>query len=886
METAMRHRSHALMALLASACSAPQAAPPFPAPVPVPADGVLPAQAFASDLGELEAAIRERLAGEPGEYGIVVIDLETGRSLGVNDALAVHAASTMKVPVLLELYRRAAAGEIRLDGTVSVTNRFRSIADTSHYTLSPSDDSEQGLHAMVGGHTTYRDLARRMTVRSSNLATNLLVGVLNPDRIQETTDRVGGSGMRVLRGVEDGAAFRAGMNNTTTARGFANVLAAIARCDILPRTHCDEVIDILAAQEFNEMIPAGLPAGIRVAHKTGWITGIQHDGGIVYPLNSPPYVLVVLSRGGADTLAVRRVAADVSRITWDALGPGGRLRPTWAPRTAELLRLHAEWRLPAFPAPQLPSEEYWSAVDPVLAALPAFTVEEIGRSAEGRPLRLIRYGTGPERVLLWSQMHGDETTASRALADIFHYIAHNPDDERVRRWAERLTILAVPMLNPDGAGQHRRRSAFGIDVNRDARVLATPEGRALKAVQERWRPDFGFNLHDQNPRSRVGSSSRIAAIALLAPPPDAEATPTPTFVRARKLTAHIARELAPLTGRHLARYDDTYNPRAFGDGMQSWGVSTVLIETGSWRRDEPKHFLRAANFAALVSAFDAIADGSWEDVDPALYTGLPQNGRAVNDLIIRGGNIVLPDGTTYTADIAIDGAAVGGPAWTQITDIGDLRENEARDTLDATGLYVHLADMAPAPGVTAGPHPGQPPTLVLRRGIEPFSDAVWVVAGTAVHQLGSPDNDPPGLAGPFAGCYRIDPQGAADPPRSRTPPRSPAGAPEGDRAWSAAGEPALPERICLHWRQAVPLPGHPELLVTAPSGNLPDPYLTGIWYAIPGGRTRIELRGPDQGYILDVEPAGNDLAGTAHRYGRRSVSAVPPPVQAVRLRRD
>src|SRR5690606_15490107 len=181
---------------------------------------------------------------------------------------------------------------------------------------------------------------------------------------------------------------------------------------------------------------------------------------------------------------------------------------------------------------------------------------------------------------------------------------------RVQRWLSQLTILAVPMLNPDGADAHRRRSAFGIDVNRDARMLATPEGRALKQVQEQYQPQFGFNLHDQNPRSRVGRSSRMAAIALLAPAPDADASQTPGFVRARHLTAHLADALAPMVGQHLTRYDDAYNARAFGDGMQSWGVSTVLIESGSWRGDESKHYLRTANFVALASALDAIADES------------------------------------------------------------------------------------------------------------------------------------------------------------------------------------------------------------------------------------------------------------------------------------
>ncbi|CAN5824938.1 hypothetical protein BH23GEM9_BH23GEM9_24770 [soil metagenome] len=722
------------LTLLAPACASPGStgAVTPPAPVPIQATGIRPPQAFASSLETLETAVRRRLADEPGEYGIAVVDIETGRVMGVNDRLVVHAASTMKVPVLLELYRRAAEGSFRLDDRIPVKNRFRSIADTTHfYSLSADDDSEHGLYGMVGQSASLRDLARRMIVRSSNLATNIVIDTLVAARVQETTERVGGTGMSVLRGVEDGPAYAAGMNNTTTARGFAGVLAAIARCDILPRAYCDEIVEILAGQEFNEMIPAGLPMGVRVAHKTGWITGIQHDGGIIMPLNSPPFVLVVLSRGAADTLAVRRVAADVARLTWEALGPGGSLRPRWTPAAAGLLRLHDEVRVPAFPEPRLGHAELWNALLPVIDAAPSLHREDVGRSAGGSPIRLVRFGNGPVRVLLWSQMHGDETTASRALTDIFNYIATRPDDHRVRLWAEQLTIAAVPMLNPDGADEHRRRGLHGVDINRDARLLATPEGRTLKAMQERLQPHYGFNLHDQNPRSRVGSTDRIAAMALLAPAPDAGPTQTPSFVNAQRLTAHIAGALAPLVGDHLARYDDSYNARAFGDGMQSWGVSTVLIETGSWHGDESKQYLRRANFVALVSALDAIAAGTHEGADIALYASLPQNGRAVNDLVIRGGTVVLPGIEPYRADISIDAASVGGPAMTQIVDIGDLRENAARDTLDATGLYLH----APASPDGAGLQPGRYPEFTLRRGPEPGSEAVWTVLGTTLRQL-------------------------------------------------------------------------------------------------------------------------------------------------------
>jgi beta-lactamase class A len=717
--------------LLAAGCGAPGMPVQPPAPVPVEAENVLPPQAF-GELTALEAAVRQRLSGAAGEFGVVAIDLETGRRIGVNEDLVVHAASTMKVPVLLELYRRAGARELDMAAEIEVRNRFRSIADTTHYyTLSTSDDSEHALYTMLGRRTSYRDLARRMIVSSSNLATNLLIDELGAAAVQRTADRVGGDGMRVLRGVEDGPAFAAGMNNTTTARGLANVLAAIARCDILPRAQCAEIVDILAAQEFREMIPAGLPAGVRIAHKRGWITGIQHDAAIVYPLNSPPYVLVVLTRGAQDSSAAYGVAADISRIVWQALGPDGTHRPRWPAAAVGLLALHEQARVPAFPAPRLGYAELHSALNTVVDAAPALQRQEIGRSLEGRVIQQVRFGSGATRLLFWSQMHGDETTASRALVDLFNYIAENPTDPRVRRWAERLTIAALPMLNPDGADAHRRRGAPAVDINRDARLLATPEGRALKQVQEQFQPHFGFNLHDQNPRSRAGSSDRTAAMSLLAPPPDANATATPSFLRAQQLTAHLAGALAPFVGSHLTRYDDSYNARAFGDGMQSWGVSTVLIETGSWAGDDAKHYLRATHFAALVSALDAIADGSYADAAIPLYTSLPRNGRAFNDLLIIGGAVVLPGRAPVRSDIAIDAAAVGGPAWTQIMDVGDLAGSAGRQTIDATGLFVHVL---PGDDGVASVQPGTTPRFEIRRGADPASELVWTVEGVRIRQ--------------------------------------------------------------------------------------------------------------------------------------------------------
>ncbi|HSL71823.1 MAG TPA: serine hydrolase, partial [Longimicrobiales bacterium] len=268
----------------------------------------------------LEAALHARLAElDSGYVAVAFVDLETGRRIGINEHESMHAASTMKVPVLLELFRQADANRFAITDSIVVTNRFRSIADTSTYSLTPADDSDSTLYKRVGQKAALRELARLMITRSSNLATNILIERLTADSIMNTLAQYNAPGMKVLRGVEDGPAYRKGLNNTTTADGFARALELIARCKVTAERACTEMIDILSAQEFNEMIPAGLPTGTRVAHKTGWITAIQHDGGIVYSPDRLPYVLVVLTRGINDTAKAARVGADLSRSVWESV---------------------------------------------------------------------------------------------------------------------------------------------------------------------------------------------------------------------------------------------------------------------------------------------------------------------------------------------------------------------------------------------------------------------------------------------------------------------------------------------------------------------------------------------------------------------------------------
>jgi len=336
-------------------------------------------------------------------------------------------------------------------------------------------------------------------------------------------------------------------------------------------------------------------------------------------------------------------------------------------------------------------------------------VAEVGRSLGGREIYQMEFGRGPLKVFMWSQMHGDEPTATSALVDLFAYLQTNRDRPWVRRVAERVTLRGVPMLNPDGAELWQRRNLQGIDINRDALALSTPEGRLLKRLRDDWRPDLGFNLHNQNPRYAVGRTLRQAALSLLAVPSDEARTDTPGRVRNKRLCAVMVEALAPFVGGHVGRYDDTFNPRAFGDNISRWGTPVILIETGGLK-GLTGHELAGLNFVALASALRALADGSYERADPAVYDRLPENeSGTIFDLVVRGGSVVTParEGAPavapYAADLAVNvdaGRGGIGPRRASIQDVGDLSVYRGLEEADASGYYVVAAGGA-RPGAEA-----------------------------------------------------------------------------------------------------------------------------------------------------------------------------------------
>jgi beta-lactamase class A len=273
----------------------------------------------------LESQLRRIISGSGADVAVAYRSLDGTGELLIDADTPFHAASTMKIPVMIELFRQAHAGLLSLDDTLPIRNQFHSIVDGSTYTLSEGDDSDTAVYAAIGKTMTLRQLCEAMITVSSNFAANLLIERLGVENIRSTVARLGAAGMQVLRGVEDQKAYDKGLNNTTTARGLMVLLDRLGRGQAVDARTDAEMIAMLKRQRFKDAIPAGLPEGIAVAHKTGNITNIHHDAAIVY--SAHPYVLVVLVRGIADQKKSGALMAELSKVVYHAnagAAPGAR----------------------------------------------------------------------------------------------------------------------------------------------------------------------------------------------------------------------------------------------------------------------------------------------------------------------------------------------------------------------------------------------------------------------------------------------------------------------------------------------------------------------------------------------------------------------------------
>ncbi|WP_420147318.1 M14 family zinc carboxypeptidase [Spirosoma sp.] len=333
---------------------------------------------------------------------------------------------------------------------------------------------------------------------------------------------------------------------------------------------------------------------------------------------------------------------------------------------------------------------------PLLQALnQPLSVSQVGESLEKRPIYQVKAGSGPTNVLLWSQMHGDEATATMALFDIFNFLQAKNDGFDTFRQAilTKTTLHFVPMLNPDGAERFQRRTATDIDMNRDALRLQTPEGAILKNLQQTLKPLVGFNLHDQNPRYSVGKTGKQAVVSFLATAFDEDRNINEVRQRSMQLIVGMNRVLQQFVPGQIARYDDEFEPRAFGDNIQKWGTTLILVESGGFNGDSEKMTIRRLNFVAILSALKAIADETYRQEETAAYQAIPENGRLLFDVLIRNAT-VMREGHPVLVDVGINHNEVNDKAAktfsykSSVEDIGDLSTFYGLEEIDATGLML------------------------------------------------------------------------------------------------------------------------------------------------------------------------------------------------------
>jgi len=266
---------------------------------------------LAQDLME---KVKKILTESKAEVAVAFYDFTTNKSILINENIVFHAASTMKTPVMLEVFRQAEQGFFSLDDSIVIKNSFCSIVDSSEYSMNITDDSDGDLYKLIGNKTTIYDLVFKMITESSNLATNLLIDLIKPSNIMTTLKNYGINGVNVLRGVEDQLAYEQGLNNTVTAFGLMTMCKKMAKKELVSENASNEMINILTNQKHRSMIPALLPEGTITATKSGSITGIRHDSGIIFMPDGRKYVMVFLSKNVVDIQQTNNLCARIVKL--------------------------------------------------------------------------------------------------------------------------------------------------------------------------------------------------------------------------------------------------------------------------------------------------------------------------------------------------------------------------------------------------------------------------------------------------------------------------------------------------------------------------------------------------------------------------------------------
>ena len=337
----------------------------------------------------------------------------------------------------------------------------------------------------------------------------------------------------------------------------------------------------------------------------------------------------------------------------------------------------------------------FSVVDEIIGSdLVAQNWETLGFSFEDRPIRMVKVGSGKIKILLWSQMHGDEPTATAAIFDLLNFFtdtSHHQD--LINHILSSCTLYFIPVINPDGMEKFTRRNAQQIDINRDFLAQQSPEGKILRTIKEKIKPDFAFNLHDQDSLYSIPKSKKTVAISLLAPVFDETLAVNWNREQAIKVIICINETLQELAPQQIGRFNDEFEPRAFGDNFQKTGAATILIESGALVNDPEKQDIRKFNFYALLSALKAISNQAYQEKDLINYFMIPVQKKELFHILLK--NCIIKNlNESYKIDIGLNYIEIFDQKTRklqkhyQVADIGDLSNYSAFETIDASDLIL------------------------------------------------------------------------------------------------------------------------------------------------------------------------------------------------------